>query len=146
VRRSAAGWEEGLSLVPAEVRYGHSFGIFISTNSVDISGVRREKMSTQTQTTLDDEESKIRNWREVKEDLEEETAMLPDGDDCDCEVESPRLDQQPPKCLRVSVYRKGWNFNVIQKAKEHGLEVTDVWQYDGDQEEERAMFKLEVRD
>lgn len=103
-------------------------------------------MSTQTQTTFDDEENKIRNWREVKEDLEEETAMLPDGDDCDCVVESPRLDQQPPKCLRVSVYRKGWNFNVIQKAKEHGLEVTDVWQYDGDQEEERVMFKLEVRD
>jgi len=98
-------------------------------------------MTAQTQT---DEKPRIENWEAVRDELEKHTDMLPDGADCRAKVENRRLNGGAPKALIVSVYRKGYTFKVINKAREFGLRVADVWQYDDDQENERVRFKLEV--
>lgn len=98
-------------------------------------------MTAQIQT---DEKGRIENWEDVRDELEKHTDMLPDGSDCDAIVETNRADDRDPEVLIVSVYRKGYTFKVIDKAREFGLRVADVWQYDEDQDNERVRFKLEV--
>lgn len=99
---------------------------------------------TRTPYTNDDD-PRIENYEEVIEALEAFETMKSDGEMFPAEVTNPRITGDAPKYLRVKARRDGFTFNVIEKAREMGLEVTDVWQLTGDHEEEVVCFKLEPR-
>lgn len=88
------------------------------------------------------QEPRIENVEKVIETLEDYNSLLPNGDRMPVEVDNPRLDRHDPRYLRVSVYRKGMTFEVIEVAREFGLVVADVWQLDKDRDADRVCFKL----
>jgi hypothetical protein len=86
--------------------------------------------------------SEIDNYVEVIHALSRFKNMKPDGSYDRVLVNSPRANNGPPEYLRLSVPRKGCTFKVIEKAKQFGLSVKDVWQYNYDKEEDRIMINI----
>jgi hypothetical protein len=85
----------------------------------------------------------IDNHIEITHALARYKTLMPEGDYARVLVDNPRSNRSEPDYLRISVARKGFAFNVIEKARELGLSVADVWQYDDDKENDRINLKLE---
>lgn len=86
----------------------------------------------------------IDNWRDVKEDLEAYDEMAPNGDRIPTVVDpdSANPEKRTPTALRVTFYRRGFAFKVIEIAHEHGLVVDDVWALESEHENDLLKFKL----
>jgi hypothetical protein len=96
---------------------------------------------------LVDQSKRITNYVEVTHAIVTSTEWLsPDGEYHKPKVTNPRLTEDSPKVLRVSVPRKGFTFKTIEEIEEMGLMVSDVWQHDTDKDADRIMLKIEPRE
>lgn len=86
--------------------------------------------------------SEIDNYVEVIHALSRFEKLQPEGNYSKVFVNNPRANNGPPEYLKLSVPRKGYTFKVIEKAKQFGLSIKDVWQYNYDKEEDRIMISI----
>ena len=85
----------------------------------------------------------IENHVEITHALARLDELMPDGTREPLLVTNPMANRSAPRYLKVSMPRKGFPQKALEIAREHGLEVTDFWQYDRDKAEDRIQFKLE---
>jgi len=92
------------------------------------------------------DKNRIKNHVEVTHALTTHQTLLPEGDYKRVRVDNQMFDYSAPEILRVAVDRKGDCYNIIEKAREFGLQVGDVWQHDRDKKADNVMLKLEPQD
>lgn len=85
---------------------------------------------------------RIENHVEITHAISRMTHPLPDGTRAPMLVINPEYNHSAPRYLHVSMPRKGFPQDVMEVARENGLEVADIWQYDGDKSEDRIRFQL----